>query len=425
MSNISTVSPALQSKAETTVHLLDNWFDAIEVGLRERVREFIQAMIESELETALARPRHGPRPTVDVEKGDGPKGISGHRHGHRSRSLIGTFGRVEIAVPRARLDSAEGKTTEWKSSALRAYQRRTKQADSLIAGAYLAGTNTRRVRRALSAVFGGAVSKDTVSRVWRKVKGDWDVWNARSLAEEPIIRLILDGTVVRVRLDRKATTIVLLVVLGVRQDGQKVLLAVKNMGGETSAAWRTVLDDLVKRGLRKPEFLIVDGGTGLEQALAALWGDVPTQRCTVHQHRNLLAHAPQRLHNEISADYNDMVYATSAAEIEQRRRAFIRKWRVKCKAVADSLEEAGDRLFTFTRLPVSQWKSARTTNAIERLHEEFKRRIKTQRVLPSAETAAMLFWALLSAGQITMRKVDGWQTLTRKLTEQTTIDLAA
>jgi putative transposase len=147
---------------------------------------------------------------------------------------------VEIAVPRARLDSAAGKTTEWRSSGLRAYQRRTKQTDSLIAGAYLAGTNTRRVRRALAAVFGGAVSKDTVSRVWRKVRGDWDVWNARSLAEEPIIRLILDGTVVRVRLDRKATSIVLLVVLGVRDDGQKVLLAVRNMGGETGAAWRAV-----------------------------------------------------------------------------------------------------------------------------------------------------------------------------------------
>lgn len=424
MSKTSTTSPTLQSEAETRVHLLDNWFDAIEVGLRGRVREFIQAMIESELETALARPRYGRRPTADVQNGDGPKGISGHRHGHRLRSLMGTFGRVEIAVPRARLQSAAGKTTEWKSSALRAYQRRTKQADSLIAGAYLAGTNTRRVRRALSAVFGGAVSKDTVSRVWRKVKGDWDAWNARSFAEEPIIRLILDGTVVRVRLDRKATAIVLLVVLGVREDGQKVLLAAKNMGGETNAAWRTVLDDLVKRGLRKPEFLIVDGGAGLEQALAALWGDVPTQRCTVHKHRNLLAHAPQRLHDEVSADYNDMIYATSAAEIEVRRRAFIRKWRLKCKAVADSLEEAGDRLFTFIRLPISQWKSARTTNAIERLHEEFKRRIKTQTVLPSAETAAMLFWALLAAGQITMRKVDGWQTLTRKLADEP-VDLAA
>ena len=424
MTSNSTNAAALQSQAETATHLLDNWFDPIEAGLRDRVRELIQAMIESELEAALSRPRYARRPKEASENADGASGITGHRHGHRSRSLLGTFGRVEIAVPRARLDTAEGTTTEWKSTALRAYQRRTRQADSLIAGAYLAGTNTRRVRRALSAVFGGAVGKDTVSRVWRKVKGDWEAWNARSLAEEPIVRVILDGTVVRVRLDRKATSIVLLVVLGVREDGQKVLLAVKNMGGETSEAWRVVLDDLVKRGLRKPEFLIVDGGSGLEQALAAIWGDVPTQRCTVHKHRNLLAHAPQRLHEEVSADYNDMIYAASPAEIAVRQWAFIRKWRLKCKAVADSLEEAGDRLFTFTRLPLSQWKSARTTNAIERLHEEFKRRIKTQTVLPSAETAAMLFWALLAAGQITMRKVDGWQTLNQKLADKP-FDLAA
>jgi transposase-like protein len=424
MINNSTNAPALQSQAATAVHLLDDWFDPIEAGLRDRVREFIQGMIEAELEAALSRPRYARRRKEAAGNADGASGITGHRHGHRSRSLLGTFGRVEIAVPRARLATAEGKTTEWKSTALRAYQRRTKQADSLIAGAYLAGTNTRRVRRALSAVFGGAVSKDTVSRVWRKVKGDWDAWNARSLAEEPIARLILDGTVVRVRLDRKATAIVLLVVLGVREDGQKVLLAVKNMGGETSEAWRVVLDDLVKRGLRRPEFLIVDGGSGLEQALAGLWGDVPTQRCTVHKHRNLLAHAPQRLHEQVSADYTDMIYAASSGEVEARRRAFIRKWRLKCKAVADSLEEAGDRLFTFTRLPLSQWKSARTTNAIERLHEEFKRRIKTQTVLPSAETAAMLFWALLAAGQIAMRKVDGWQTLNHKLVDKP-IDLAA
>ena len=136
------------------------------------------------------------------------------------------------------------------------------------------------------------------------------------------------------------------------------------------------------------------------------------QRCTVHKHRNLLAHAPERLHDEITADYTDMIYAATPEEIETRRKAFLRKWRLQVhRAVADSLEEAGDRLFTFTRLPPSQWRSARTTNAIERLHEEFKRRIKTQTVLPSAETAAMLFWALLASGQINMRKVDGWQTL--------------
>jgi transposase-like protein len=272
-------------------------------------------------------------------------------------------------------------------------------------------------------VFRGAVSKDTVSRVWRKIKGDWEAWNKRDLGPEDIIRLILDGTTVRVRIDRKATTISLLIVLGVRRDGQKVLLAIRSMGGESEAAWRTVLDDMAVRGLKKPELAIVDGAPGLEKALTSLWADIPIQRCTVHKLRNLIAHAPKKLAEEVASDFSDMMYAKTAKEVATRRKAFIRKWRLKCRAVADSLEEAGDKLFTFTRLPVAQWKSVRTTNAIERLHEEFKRRIKTQTVLPSAETAAMLFWGLLASGQITMRKVDGWDTLKER--PAAIIDLAA
>jgi transposase-like protein len=403
------------------VDLFDSWFDPIETEVRSRARGFIEELIRSELEDVLARPRYQRGKKAADEGG---AAVTGHRHGSRTRSLTGTFGPVEIEVPRARLNTPEGRTTEWKSQALRAYQRRTLAADALIASCYLAGTNTRRVRRALAALFGGTVGKDTVSRTWRKVKSDWDAWNARALAEEPIVRLILDGTVVRVRLDRKATSISLLVVLGVRADGQKVLLAIKSMGGESAEAWRTVLDDLIRRGLRRPEFLIVDGAGGLDSAIAAVWDGVPVQRCTVHKHRNLLAHAPERLQDEVTADYNDMIYATTREEITTRRKAFIRKWRLKHRAVADSLEEAGDRLFAFTRLPPDQWRSMRTTNAIERLHEEFKRRIKTQTVLPSADTAAMLFWALLASGQINMRKVDGWQTLTTKPIDQP-IDLAA
>jgi putative transposase len=407
MTSDTTKSNIAQPADETIPHLFDNWFDPIESALRERVRGFIEELIVGEFDAALGRPRYGRR-TTDA---DDARGVCGHRHGSRTRTLMGTFGRTEITVPRARLDTPDGKTTEWKSKTLRAYQRRTLAADALIASAYLAGTNTRRVRRALKALFDGAVGKDTVSRVWRKVKSDWDAWNGRSLADEPIVRLILDGTVVRVRLDRRATAISLLVVIGVRADGQKVLLAVKAMGGESAEAWRTVLDDLSRRGLRRPAFLIVDGSGGLDKAITAVWDGVPVQRCTVHKLRNLLAHAPERLHEEIKADYSDMIYAQTREEIEARRKAFIRKWRLKHRAVADSLEEAGERLFAFTRLPPSQWKSARTTNAIERLHEEFKRRIKTQTVLPSADTAAMLFWALLASGQINMRKVDGWQTL--------------
>ncbi|WP_245313280.1 transposase, partial [Bradyrhizobium macuxiense] len=255
-----------QDGGETAPQLFDDWFDPIEGAVRERVREFIEELIRDELDTLLARPRYEHR---KADQEEASTAVTGHRHGSRTRSLTGSFGPVEIAVPRARLDSPDGTTREWKSHRLRAYQRRTLAADALIANVYLSGTNTRRVRRALGALFAGSVGKDTVSRVWRKVKSDWDAWNARSLAEEPIVRLILDGTVVRVRLDRKATAISLLVVIGVRADGQKILLSIKSMGGESTAAWRAVLDDLVRRDLRRPEFLIVDGAVGLEAAIAA------------------------------------------------------------------------------------------------------------------------------------------------------------
>ena len=387
-----------------------DWFDPLEETVRSQVRSFIEQLLEEELEAALGRGRY--------ERG---ASSNGRRHGHRPRQLVTTFGPLSLSVPRARLHDEAGEQ-EWKSALLPAYKRLSRRAEALIAEAYLAGMNTRRVRRALAQLFAGRVGKDVVSRAWQRTRSAWEAWQKRDLADEDIVRLILDGTVVKVRLDRKATAISLLIVLGVRRDGQKVVLAIKNMGGETEAAWRAVLDDLLARGLAKPELVIVDGGKGLEAALASLWDDVPVQRCTVHKERNLLAHAPKHLHDEIKADFNDMMHAKTAGEVLARRKAFLAKWKLRCRPVATSLEEAGERLFTFVRYPPEQWRSSRTTNAIERLHEEFKRRIKTQCLLPCAETAAMLFWALLASGQITMRRVDGWPTLERSPTD---LDLAA
>ena len=412
MGDDSTTTQAAQA---ASLFAGEAWFDPIGAGIRERMRGFIGALFEEELTAALGRGRR--------ERAVGA--AKGYRNGTRARQLLGSFGPVEVTVPRARVAAGDGSAREWRSSALPRYARMTRQVEASIAGAYLSGTNTRRVKRALAALFRGAAGKDVVSRTWRKVKVDWEAWNRRDPAGEAVVRPILDGTVVRVRLDRKATNVSLLVVLGVRRDGQKVLLAVTNMGGESEAARRGVLDDLIARGLRTPEFLVTDGGAGLERALAALSPEVPAQRCTVHKHRNLLAHAPEALHEEVSADYTDMIYAASAKEVEAERKAFLRKWRLKCPGVAASLEEAGGRLFAFLRLPPRQWKSARTTNAIERSHEEFKRRVKTQTVLPSAETAAVLFWALLASGQITMRKVDGWQTLAERPAAAVPLDLAA
>jgi transposase-like protein len=134
-------------------------------------------------------------------------------------------------------------------------------------------------------------------------------WCARSLSDEDIVRVILDGTVIKARIDKKATNISVLAAIGVCRDGQKVLLSLRNMCGESTAAWRRFRDDLDARGLKRPEFAIVapearlrrDGAPGLEAALVGLWGDdLPIRRCTVHKHRNLLAHAPKHLHDELT-----------------------------------------------------------------------------------------------------------------------------
>lgn len=317
----------------------DESYDPIEDRLRAMVRRTIETMFEEELAEALGRARYG--------RGDKARG---YRNGHRNRQLVGTFG----TETRGRIEDADGKVREWRSKALPRYRRLTKKAEALIASVYLSGTNTRRVKRALSALFEGAVSKDVVSRTWRKVKVDWDAWCARSLADEDIVRFarslgriafagsLLDGTVVRTRIDKRATNVSILAAIGVRRDGQKVLLSIRNMGGESRAAWAGFLGDLDARDLRAPEFVVVDGAPGLEAALTELWGeDLPIQRCTVHKHRNLLAHAPKHLHTEIGEDYRDMIHAATTEEVAKRRKAFLRKWRLKCRAVADSLEGEG------------------------------------------------------------------------------------
>ena len=138
MTSTTTKPDSLQPGADRACDLFDNWFDPLEAEVRARSREFIEELLRGELEAALSRPRYGRSPMFGSE---GRASVAGHRHGSRTRSLTGTFGPIEIAVPRARLTTVDGKTTEWKSQTLRAYQRRTLAADALIASTYLAGNN--------------------------------------------------------------------------------------------------------------------------------------------------------------------------------------------------------------------------------------------------------------------------------------------
>jgi putative transposase len=376
--------------------------DSIEALMRTRVRETIEAIVEEELEAAL-----GARKSARV--GDTRHG---YRHGHRERTLTTSLGPATIAMPRARVQHAGGTTAEWRSETMRRYQRRTRRVDAAILGVYLAGTNTRRVKGALAPLLrGGPLSKDAVSRLVGRLREDFDTWRTRDLADEDIRYVFMDGWYPKVRIGGRRERVPVLVTLGVRATGERVVLDMRLVGEESAASWSEVVTNLVARHLARPVLAAIDGNPGLTSALRSHWPGLAIQRCTAHKLRNLQAKAPARLREELTEDYRRMIYGETATAIEQARTRFTKKWRLRCAAVVDSLEEAGDELFTFLRFPASQWKALRTTNALERINGEFRRRTKTQASLPSQDAVLLLLFGLLRSGQVKLRALVGYHDM--------------
>lgn len=376
--------------------------DTIEQVMRERVRATIEAIVEEELEAALGAGRW-------ARMGEARRG---YRHGVRMRTLTTSLGPTTLTVPRARLLRAQGNTGEWQSHTLPRYQRRTARVDEAGLGVYLSGTNSRRLKGALAPLLrGGPLSKEAVSRLVGRLKSDFEEWRQRDLGNDAMRYLMLDGWYPRVRVGRQRVRIPVLVTLGIKADGQRVVLEMRLAGQETTAAWGDVIAKLVERHVGMPVVAIIDGHPGLHAALRAQWPQMAIQRCTAHKLRNLLSKAPAHLQEELAEDYRRMIYGESREAVEKAGKSFLKKWRLRCPAVAASLEEAGDELFTFLSFPPSQWKGLRTTNALERINEEFRRRTKTQASLPSEDAVLLLLFGLLRSGQITLRRLVGWKDM--------------
>ena len=381
---------------------------ALEELMRERIRATIETIVDEELEGALGAARSRRVGLVRV----------GYRHGKRPRTLTTSLGATTIAMPRARVEGADGRRREWHSRVIPRYQRRTERVDEAILGVYLSGTNTRRLRGALAPLLRGApLSKDAVSRLVGRLREDFAAWAKRDLGELKVRYLFLDGWYPRVRIGKKRVRVPVLVTLGVCANGQRVVLDLRLAGAESEQAWLDAVRSLAARNLGTPLLAVIDGNPGLAAALKVQWPKLAIQRCTNHKLWNLLAKAPAHLREELAEDYRRMIYATSREAVEKARVAFLRKWKLRCNAVSASFEEAGDELFTFIAFPLSQWKALRTTNALERINEEFRRRTKTQASLPNEEAVLFLLFGLLRSGQITLRRLAGWHDLTTSQVE--------
>jgi transposase-like protein len=235
----------------------------------------------------------------------------------------------------------------------------------------------------------------------------------------------LDGIGVKVRVGGRVVGVPVLVAIGVREDGEKVLLSLSVMGQESYGGWKGVLEDLTGRGLKAPVLAIIDGSKGLREAVEEVWHGIDVQRCTVHKERNLLSHAPKHCSEEIKEDYRAIVYAESLEEAHRARERFKRKWEKRCEGVVRSLMEGGEELLTFYKYPVGQWKSLRSTNIIERVQGEFRRRIKTQSSLPTEGAVLIILYGLYASGQIRMRKIGGWERMGEVVGERLDMDMVA
>ena len=378
--------------------------------IHQHVRVAVEGAVHEELRAALG--------TTPYERSEARRG---YRNGRKERVLTGPTGPLALTLPRATLFRPAG-AKEWTSAILPRYQRRMREVNEAVIATYLAGGNTRRIRGALQPLLKAApLSKSAVSRVLATLKGGLETWRSRSLAELDVVYVYLDGFALRVRSGGKVVSAPVLGVVGVLTDGRKHLLALELCAGESFMAWKGCLDDLVARGLRAPVLAIIDGNAGLRRAVGEVWARTAVQRCSVHKLRNLERKAPKHALAEIRDDFHRIVYAASADAARIAYAAFERAWGKRCPGVVTSLQEGGDELLTFFRFPKAQWKTLRTTNTIERLHEEFRRRVKTQGSLPSEDTAIVLLFSLVASGQIKLRRIDGWQKIGAVLSQHKSV----
>jgi putative transposase len=233
--------------------------EGLEATIRERMREIIEMVLQEEVEAALGA---GSQRVVERV---------GYRHGSKQRKLTLRTGTVQLAVPRARLAEADGSEREWQSQLVPRYRRSSREVEQSVLGVYLSGSNTRRIRGALEPLLtGAALSKSAVSRLVLRLEESYRTWQQRDLAQEQIVYLYLDAIYPKVRSGGKVVSLPVLVALGVRENGEKVLLSLMTTGAESADGWLLLLEDLSARKMGRPRLVISDGNTGLAAALDRL-----------------------------------------------------------------------------------------------------------------------------------------------------------
>jgi putative transposase len=374
----------------------DKFEHDVKLDVESRVREGVKAVLEEVLQEEMTEHLEaGHRELTPTRRGE--------RNGHYQRNLVTPAGKIErLEVPRDR----EG---EFVTEVFERYKRMSGDVEEAILEMYLSGISVRKIAGVTEALSKVKIGKDAVSRIASRLQEEQREWRERSLEEKEYPYLYLDATYLKVRWGARVTSMALLACVGVDEEGFREVLAVEVAGTEKSAAYASLLRGLLDRGLKGVKLVISDDHEGIK---AAVFGELPGvdwQRCVVHFERNVLSHVPTSSMSEVAEDLKAIFKVRRRKSALALAEEFVELYEKRFPKAVSVFEAGIEDALTYLSCPGSHHARIRTTNMLERLFREVKRRTRVVGVFPNETSAATL------ATEIALRSSEQW-ALKRYLT---------
>ncbi len=344
-------------------------------SLREVVRAVMQEMLEAEMTDAIG-----------AEKGERTPERLGYRAGYYTRTLVTRVGKLELRVPQDR-------GGRFSTELFERYQRSEQALVATLAEMYVQGVSTRKVKAITEELCGHSFSASAISAINKRLDDSLAAFAGRPLAE-PYPYLILDARYEKVREDGVVGSQAVLIAIGIDWDGRRQILAVEMANRESRSSWKDFLLGLRRRGLSGVELVVADDHAGLRAAIREVLTEAAFQRCYVHFLRNALDHLPRKADDDCLQELRWLYDRHSAEEARRDLAAWIAKWGSRYSRLVAWVEETIDETLTFYRLPRQHHKHLKSTNMLERLNEEIRRRTYVVRIFPNTASCCRLIRAL-------------------------------
>ena len=356
-------------------HEPESLFEMIRANVRETVGHYLSGLMDVELTHFLGRDRY-----------ERCEGDPNHRNGSYPRDFtLKGVGEVGVKVPRDR--KGEFQTEVLPRS--KQYEDALREDMSVM---FLAGVSTRTLALISERLIGRKISAGEVSKVSSHLTEAVETWRERDLSQEAIKYLFVDGTLFSMRVEGSVEKVPVLVAIGVTVDGHRTVLGLQAGDKESASSWRELFKDLKRRGLDGSTVTlgIMDGLSGLERVFMEEFSNAKVQRCQVHVARNVLAKVPRKLKKSIADEIRSIFYASSRKKALEFFKLFKAKWEKEIPSAVKCLENSLETCLTYLQFPEEEWVCLRTTNVIERVNKEFKRRTKPMEILAGERSCYML-----------------------------------